>query len=82
MSATATTSAAPIVRCENIAKWFGGVQALRGVSLEVRPGEVLGLVGDNGAGKSTLVKILSGIYQADSGTIWLGEEQVDLLTPR
>jgi ABC-type sugar transport system ATPase subunit len=76
------TSAAPIVRCENIAKWFGGVQALRGVSIEVRPGEVLGLVGDNGAGKSTLVKILSGIYQADSGTLWLGDELVTGLTPR
>ncbi len=81
MSVTAT-SAVPIVRCIDIAKWFGGVHALRGVSLEVRPGEVLGLVGDNGAGKSTLVKILSGIYQADSGTILLGEERVDYLTPR
>jgi ABC-type sugar transport system ATPase subunit len=70
------------VRCENIAKWFGGVHALRGVSIEVRQGEVLGLVGDNGAGKSTLVKILSGIYQADAGTIWLGDEQVNYLTPR
>lgn len=81
MSVTAA-NAAPILRCVTIAKWFGGVQALRGVSIEIRPGEVLGLVGDNGAGKSTLVKILSGIYQPDSGSIWLGDQEVSGLTPR
>jgi ABC-type sugar transport system ATPase subunit len=81
VSASAT-HVAPVLRCENVTKWFGGVQALRGVSLEVQQGEVLGLVGDNGAGKSTLVKILSGIYQFDSGAIWLGDEVVNALTPR
>ena len=62
-------------------KWFGGVQALRGVTLDVYPGEVLGLVGDNGAGKSTLVKILSGIHHPDSGELWIGGEQIKGLTP-
>jgi simple sugar transport system ATP-binding protein len=61
--------------------WFGGVQALRGVTLDIFPGEVLGLVGDNGAGKSTLVKILSGLHQPDSGELWIGGEQIRGLTP-
>ncbi|WP_035485482.1 sugar ABC transporter ATP-binding protein [Geminicoccus roseus] len=50
-------------------KHFPGVHALKNVSLEVRPGEVVGLIGENGAGKSTLMKILSGVYQPDSGEI-------------
>jgi ABC-type sugar transport system ATPase subunit len=74
-------SASPVVRCVDITKWFGGVQALRGITLEVFPGEVLGLVGDNGAGKSTLVKIFSGIHHADSGELWIGNDQVRSLTP-
>lgn len=72
---------APVVRCVDITKWFGGVQALRGITLDVYPGQVLGLVGDNGAGKSTLVKIFSGIHQPDSGELWIGDEQVRGLTP-
>ncbi len=55
-------------------KTFGGIQALKGASLEVRPGEVLGLVGENGAGKSTLMRILCGIIDADEGS---GELRVD-----
>ena len=52
-----------------IEKRFPGVHALKDVSLEIRPGEVVGLIGENGAGKSTLMKILSGVYQPDSGEI-------------
>ena len=52
-----------------IDKRFPGVHALKGVSIEINPGEVVGLIGENGAGKSTLMKILSGVYQPDSGEI-------------
>lgn len=53
----------------DVSKHFGGVQALAGVSLAVRPGEVFGLLGENGSGKSTLVKILSGFYTPDTGSL-------------
>jgi D-xylose transport system ATP-binding protein len=56
-----------ILSAKGISKSFGPVQALDDVDFEVRPGEVVGLVGDNGAGKSTLVKAISGIYSVDAG---------------
>jgi simple sugar transport system ATP-binding protein len=71
----AAVSAPDAIRVENISKSFGVVKALEDVSLHVRPGEVLGLIGDNGAGKSTLVKILTGFHKPDAGKIFvLGEE--------
>src|SRR6202158_1986062 len=66
MNAAAADSALSLV---GVDKRFPGVHALKGVSIEIRRGEVVGLIGENGAGKSTLMKILSGVYQPDSGAI-------------
>ncbi|MEO3868499.1 ATP-binding cassette domain-containing protein [Nonomuraea sp. B12E4] len=65
-----------------IAKAYGAVQALDGVCLDLRPGEVVALVGDNGAGKSTLVKVLAGVVAPDSGTITVDGRPVRIATPR
>ena len=59
----------PLIELRGINKLFGHVQALQRVDFCVYPAEVIGLVGDNGAGKSTLIKIISGAYQPDGGTI-------------
>ncbi len=72
---------ATIVQMENIRKSFPGVQALKGVHLTVKAGEVHGLVGENGAGKSTLIKILMGAYTKDSGTITIDGKQVEIHNP-
>lgn len=64
----------PLLEMQHISKSFPGVQALKQVSLSILPGEIMALVGENGAGKSTLMKILNGVYTADSGTIiWQGQ---------
>ncbi len=65
----AGSASAPIVEMRNIRVSFGGVHAVEGVSVDVRPGEVVGLVGGNGAGKSTLMRVLSGAQRADAGEI-------------
>ncbi|MFN8519179.1 MAG: ATP-binding cassette domain-containing protein [Chloroflexota bacterium] len=66
---TAATAGAPAISARGITKSYGHLQALRGADLDLRPGEVLALVGDNGAGKSTLTKILCGAISPDSGTL-------------
>ena len=77
MAAADTTSAVPLLEMRGIAKSFPGVQALRGVDLELRAGEVLALLGENGAGKSTLIKVLAGAHRPDAGSIrLLGRETV------
>jgi simple sugar transport system ATP-binding protein len=71
-----------VVEMKGIGKRFGGVHALRGVNLELRRGEIMGIVGDNGAGKSTLMKILSGVYLADEGEIYIDGRRVNIRTPQ
>jgi ribose transport system ATP-binding protein len=66
----------------NISKAFAGVQALDRVSIEIRPGEVVGLVGENGAGKSTLIRILAGVYRPDGGALLLDGRPLTLNSPR
>ncbi|MFZ0503670.1 MAG: sugar ABC transporter ATP-binding protein [Chthoniobacterales bacterium] len=66
----------------DVSKAFAGVQALDEVRIEVRPGEVVGLVGENGAGKSTLMRILAGVYRPDSGTLLLDGKPLNLNSPR
>lgn len=67
-----------LFRMEGICKSFPGVKALDNVRLDVNKGEVLGLVGENGAGKSTLMKILSGVYRADAGEIFIEGQKVEI----
>jgi ABC-type sugar transport system ATPase subunit len=71
-----------ILRMTNISKSFAGVHALRGVQLDLRPGEVHALLGENGAGKSTLVKVITGVHQPDTGEIYLNDQRVHLADPR
>jgi branched-chain amino acid transport system permease protein len=68
----ARPAGSPLLVCADVSKAFRGIQALRDVSLEVREGEILGLVGPNGSGKSTLINVISGHYRADGGRITLG----------
>jgi D-xylose transport system ATP-binding protein len=72
----------PLVEMKHISLRFGGNQALKDVSVNLYPGEVLGLLGHNGAGKSTLIKVLSGAYQADSGQIFVDGQEVQIKTPQ
>jgi ribose transport system ATP-binding protein len=70
------------VSLKSVAKTFEGVRALSSVDIDVAPGSVHALLGANGSGKSTLVKILTGVYSADSGTITVGRESVGSMTPQ
>ncbi|WP_064694831.1 ATP-binding cassette domain-containing protein [Rhizobium aegyptiacum] len=75
-------SFSPLLELKEITKSFGRVHSLRGINMDVKPGEVLGLLGDNGAGKSTLIKVFAGVHQPTSGQIiWQGQ-QTSLESPR
>src|ERR1044071_5700289 len=78
--AAAADPATPFLTLEGIRKAYPGVVALQGFSMSVRPGEVIGLVGENGAGKSTLMKILGGVVEPDRGTIEIDGVQHKALT--
>jgi simple sugar transport system ATP-binding protein len=79
ISATpAANGAVDVLRADNIVKRFGAVTALNGVSLHLKKGEMLGILGDNGAGKSTLIKILTGFQAPTSGTMTIDGQQVAL----
>jgi simple sugar transport system ATP-binding protein len=81
-SPTATgTAGVPLIEARGISKHFGHVVALHDVSLELHPGEVLGVVGDNGAGKSTLMKCLSGLHPPSHGEILVEGRRVRLGSP-
>jgi ribose transport system ATP-binding protein len=71
-----------LITTEKIHKEFAAVPVLKDVSLQVRPGEILGLIGENGAGKSTLMKILAGLYQPTSGALYLDGRPIVLPSPR
>ena len=71
-----------IISVHNLHKWYSGVHALKGVTLDFTRGEALGLVGDNGAGKSTLINILSGVHTADQGEITVEGRTVRIAKPR
>src|SRR6201997_132189 len=79
--AAASSPQVPLIRVAGVTKRFGGVQALRGVSLDVLPGEVHALLGENGAGKSTLIKILSGVHTYDEGSIEISGQKVAFESP-
>ncbi|MEW5956588.1 MAG: ATP-binding cassette domain-containing protein [Chloroflexota bacterium] len=75
------TEQQPLLKTIDLHKHFGGLVAVDKVSIEVYPGEVVGLVGDNGAGKSTLIKMVSGVYHPDGGQIFLAGQEVRFDTP-
>lgn len=71
-----------LVGVRNLHKWYSGVHALKGINLDFRRGEVVGLLGDNGAGKSTLIKILSGVHRPDDGEILFEGRRVQIGSPK
>jgi len=82
MTTTPNDGLTPLVEMRDMNVSFGGVHAVEGVSIDLRPGEILGLVGGNGAGKSTLIKTLAGAQKADSGEIFIDGELASITTPR
>ncbi len=77
-----SVSDTPTLELRGVSKSFGSVQALTDVDFEVRPGEVMALVGDNGAGKSTLIKAIAGIHPVDAGAFYFEGEHVTIHGPK
>src|SRR3954466_6881771 len=78
----AIATGTPTLELRGISKSFGSVQALSDVDFEVRPGEVMALVGDNGAGKSTLIKCIAGIHPMDEGELLCEGKPVSIHSPK
>lgn len=76
------TAQTPLVEMRNMSKRFGGVQAVADVSIDLMPGEVVGVLGHNGAGKTVLMKALSGAIPCDSGEIIISGQKVEIRRPR
>ena len=76
------TRGTPLVELDDISIAFGGIKAVDHASIDLYPGEVVGLLGHNGAGKSTLIKILSGAYKRDAGRIFVDGKEVTIDNPR
>ena len=72
----------PILELSKINKSFGHVQANKDITLKINKGTIHGIIGENGAGKSTLMSIVYGFYQADSGTISINGNTINLKSPR
>ncbi len=81
-STTPPASNKPLIEMRDISIAFGGIKAVDHASIELHPGEVVGVLGHNGAGKSTLIKVLSGAYKRDSGQILINGEEVTINNPR
>ena len=79
---TINRSGTPLVELRDISISFGGIKAVDHVTVDLYPGEVVGLLGHNGAGKSTLIKCLSGAYKADSGQTLINGQEVEINNPR
>jgi branched-chain amino acid transport system permease protein len=75
--AVAMVADTPVLECRDVGKSFGGVQALRGVTLDVRQGEILGLVGPNGSGKSTLINVITGHFKLSQGSVLFDGAPID-----
>ena len=78
----AETKPLPLVEMKDVSIAFGGIKAVDRASIELYPGEVVGLLGHNGAGKSTLIKVLSGAYKRDGGDILINGEEAVINNPR
>jgi len=77
-----TDKKTPLVEMKDIQVAFGGIKAVDHVSIDVHPGEVVGLLGHNGAGKSTIIKVLSGAYKKEGGEIFINGKKVEINNPR
>src|SRR5438128_8672640 len=79
---TTNTQSTPLIEVRTVSKYFGSVIALKDISMSVRAGQVMCLLGDNGAGKSTLIKILSGVYQPSEGQYLIEGKEAHFTSPR